>query len=94
MQLVDDRIKLISHSQNLGVYRSRIETILNSKSKIILLMDPDDMYMNENLFQDLYNINIEQNLDIIEFSVFQQYEGRNKINYPRNDNERHYHKFV
>ena len=27
-------------------------------------MDPDDMYMNENLFQDLYNINIEQNLDI------------------------------
>jgi len=64
MQLVDDRIKLISHSQNLGVYRSRIETILNSKSKIILLMDPDDMYMNENLFQDLYNINIEQNLDI------------------------------
>ena len=94
MQLVDDRIKLISHSKNLGVYRSRIESILNSKSKFILLMDPDDMYMNENLFQDLYNINMEQNLDIIEFSVFQRYEGRNKINYPRNDNERHYHKFV
>ena len=93
MQLDDDRIKLISHSKNLGVYRSKIESILNSKSKFILLMDPDDMYMNENLFQDLYNISMEQNLDIIEFSVFQQYEGRNKINYPRNDNERHYHKF-
>ena len=93
MQLDDDRIKLISHSKNLGVYRSRIESILNSKSKFILLMDPDDMYMNENLFQDLYNINIKQNFDIIEFSVFRQYEGRNKINYPRNDNERHYHKF-
>ena len=93
MQLDDDRIKLISHSKNLGVYRSRIESILNSKSKFILLMDPDDMYMNENLFQDLYNINIKQNFDIIEFSVFHQYEGRNKINYPRYDNERHYHKF-
>ena len=93
MQLDDDRIKLISHSKNLGVYRSRIESILNSKSKFILLMDPDDMYMNENLFQDLYNINIKLNFDIIEFSVFRQYEGRNKINYPRNDNERHYHKF-
>ena len=93
IQLDDDRIKLISHSKNLGVYRSRIESILNTKSKFILLMDPDDMYMNENLFQDLYNINIKQNFDIIEFSVFQQYEGRNKINYPRNDNERHFHKF-
>ena len=30
---------------------------------------------------------------MIEFSVFQQYEGRNKINYSRNNNERHYHKF-
>ena len=56
IQLDDDRIKLISHSKNLGVYRSRIESILNTKSKFILLMDPDDMYMNENLFQDLYNI--------------------------------------
>ena len=93
MQLDDDRIKSISHSKNLGVYRSRIESILNTKSKFILLMDPDDMYMNENLFQDLYNINIKQNFDIIEFSVFQQYEGRNTINYPRNDNERHVHKF-
>ena len=93
MQLNDDRIKLISHSKSLGVYRSRIESILNSKSKFILLMDPDDMYMNKNLFQDLYNINIKQNFDIIEFLVFYQYEGRNKINYPRNDNERHYHKF-
>ena len=65
MQLDDDRIKLISHSQNLGVYSSRIESILNTKSKFILLMDPDDMYMNENLFQDLYNINIKQNFDII-----------------------------
>ena len=65
MQLDDDRIKLISHSKNLGVYRSRIESILNSKSKFILLMDPDDMYMNENLFQDLYNINIKLNFDKI-----------------------------
>ena len=93
MQLDDDRIKLISHSKNLGVYRSKIESILNTKSEFILLMGPDDMYMNENLFQNLYNINIKQNFDIIEFSVFQQYEGRNKITYPRNDNERHYHKF-
>ena len=65
LQLDDDRIKLISHSENLGIYRARIESILNSKSEFILLMDPDDMYMNENLFQDLYNINFKQNFDKI-----------------------------
>ena len=38
------------------------------------------------------NISLTFNI-VIEFLVFHQYEGRNKINYPRNDNERHYHKF-
>ena len=80
IQLDDDRIKLISHRKNLGVYRSRIESILNTRSEFILLMDPDDMYLNPNLLQELYNHNIKNNFDIIEFSAFQQFEGRNKIN--------------
>jgi len=58
IQLDDKRIKLISHKKTLGVYRSRIESILNSKSKFILLMDPDDMYLNINLFKELYYIKI------------------------------------
>ena len=54
MQTIDDRIKLITHQKKLGVYRSRIETIYNSKSEYIMLMDPDDMYLNEDLFKELY----------------------------------------
>ena len=94
VQLDDDRIKVISHTKNLGIYRSRIESIINTRSDFILLMEPSDMYLNENLFQELYNINLQYNFDIIEFSVFQQLEGRNKINYPKDDFERHEHKFV
>ena len=93
MQLKDRRIKLVSHSQQLGVYRSRIESILNSNSKYIILMDPDDMYLNENLFLNLFNYNFEKNLDIIEFSVYQQIDGSNQIFFPDNDFETHYHKF-
>ena len=37
-QTNDKRIKLLSHEKKLGVYRSRIETILNSKSEYILLL--------------------------------------------------------
>lgn len=93
IQLEDDRIKIISHSKNLGVYRSRIESILNSQSKYILLMDPDDMYMNENLLKELYDYNLNYNIDIIEFIVFQQFDGKNKIFSPNNPFETHYHHF-
>ena len=93
MQLKDDRIKIVNHNKNLGVYRSRMESILNAKGKYIILMDPDDMFLNENLFKELYNYNININIDITEFSVFQQIEGRRKIFFPNNHFENHYHNF-
>ena len=63
----DKRIKFINHPKHLGVYRSRTEAILMSKGKYIILLDPDDMILNENLFQELYDYNLKYNLDIIEF---------------------------
>jgi len=78
LQSSDNRIKLINHPENLGVYRSRIEAILNAKGEFILLIDPDDMFLNKNLFKELYNYNLNNNLDIVEFSVYQQKEGEKK----------------
>ena len=57
-------------------------------------MDPDDLYLNENLFQELYNYNLNLNLDIIEFTVFQQIEGRRNIFFPKQHFESHYHNFT
>ena len=79
---------------NKGVYYSRVESILFSKGKFIILMDPDDLYLNENLFKELYNYNTKYNLDIIEFTVFQQIEGRRNIFYPKKHYESHYHNFT
>ena len=90
----DKRIKLLTHNKKLGVYRSRIETIFNSRSEYILLMDPDDMYLNENLFQELYDYNIKNNLDIIEFSALHQIDGRDKIFSPKYHFYTHYHHFL
>ena len=70
IQSNDKRIKLLSHSKKLGVYKSRMESIINSRSKYVLLMDPDDMYLNENLFKELYNYNIQNNLDILNLSHY------------------------
>lgn len=93
LQLEDNRIKLINHNINKGVYYSRVESILFAKGQYIILMDPDDLYLNENLFKELYNYNLKYNIDIIEFTVFQQFEGRRNIFYPKRHTESHYHNF-
>jgi glycosyltransferase involved in cell wall biosynthesis len=93
IQLDDDRIKLISHSKNLGLYFSKIESIFNSKGKFILMIGPDGMLLNGNIFQELYNFNSKKNLDIIEFSVFNQIENRKNIFFANSDFDNHYHKF-
>ena len=77
----------------MGVYYSRLESIINAKANYINLMDPDDMLLNGNLFQNLYNYNLNNNFDIIEYSVFQQIEGKKRIFFPNNHFENHYHNF-
>ena len=92
-QKEDYRIKILEHNKNLGVYSSRVESIRNAKGNYILLMDPDDMILNQNLFQELFNYNLKYNLDIIEFSVFHKREGKKTIFFPSKHELNHYHKF-
>ena len=92
-QLEDKRIKIINHSQNLGVYSSRVDAVLNAKGKYIILMDPDDMFLNPNLFEKLFNINLKLNLDIIEFTVKYQEDGKNNIFKPESHELNHYHDY-
>ena len=93
MQEKDNRIKYINHYKNLGVYASRADAVLNAKGKYILLMDPDDILMNQYIFQEIYTYNMKYNLDIIEFLVYHQEEGKTKIIIPRDHKLSHYHNF-
>ena len=68
MKLEDQRIKIINHENNKGVYFSRIEAIQNSNSQYIILMDPDDMYLNINLFEELYKLNYNSQSHYHNFS--------------------------
>lgn len=93
LQSEDNRIKVINHNKNLGVYLSRIESVLYSKGEYILLIDPDDMILNQNLFEELFNYNLRYHFDIIEFSVFHQKEKKSKIFFPPEHGFNHYHRF-
>ena len=67
-------IKLINNQENLGIYKSRVEAINNSKGKYIIFLDSDDLFSNPNLLNDLYEFNSIYNEDIIEFNVIIQEE--------------------
>ena len=93
LQKQDSRIKIINHSKNLGTYRSRVEGVLNSKSKYILFLDPDDMIFNPFLFEKVYKCYYNYNLDIIEYTVFYLKENINKVYNPNRQTLNHYHNY-
>ena len=88
-----NNIKIIEHKENLGIYASRIDGVLYSKGKYILYLDSDDAILNPLLFKKIYNFNINYNLDIIEFIVFYEEEGKDSIYLPEDDSLNHYHNF-
>ena len=85
----DNRIKIINHSNNKGIYHSRVEGVLNSRGKYIIFLDPDDLFLNPYLFEIMFNYYIIFNIDIIEFTVFHQKERNHKIYYPEKNNHNH-----
>ena len=93
MNIEPNVIKIINHTENLGIYISRVDGILNSHGKYILFLDSDDSYLNPFLFQKLYNYNLNNNLDIIEFGVFYEEEGKSKIFIPKEHFLSHFHNY-
>ena len=89
LKLNDCRIKLINHSKNLGVYNSRVDAILLSKGKYILLIDPDDLLINPNILYELFKYNIKYNLDILEFTVIRYHEIKNYLFLKDKNNHAH-----
>jgi glycosyltransferase EpsH len=90
LQLKDERIKLINHSKNTGVYSSRVDSILASKGKYLMLMDSDDILINPNILEYLFNYNLKYNLDLIEFTVISFLENTNSLIYIEKYHHFHY----
>ena len=90
---IESKVKVIEHNQNFGTYISRVDGVLNSKGQYIIFIDPDDSFLNPCLFQKIYEFNSKYYLDIIEFIVFYEEEGKNKIIIPDDHKLNHFHNF-
>ena len=93
LQSNNSQIKMINHDQNYGIYQSRVDAIRNSKGKYIIFLDPDDLFCNADLLRDLYEFNLNKNLDFIEFAVIIQEESKKKLYYPLEHRRNHFHNF-
>lgn len=86
-------IKIIIHSYNMGIYTSRVEGILNSNGIYIIYLDSDDIFLNPFLFQRLHDLNFVHNLDMVEFIVLYQEEGKKRLYIPTDQTLNHNHNF-
>ena len=70
LKKVDKRIKIINNSKNMGTLYSRCIAGLNAKGKYIFSLDPDDVFMDSDVFTSITKIAEKDNYDIVEFKAF------------------------
>ena len=69
LELEDKRIKIINNENRMATLYSRNIGILFSKGKYILNLDNDDLFMNDDLFDTIYNEAEINNFDLVGFSA-------------------------
>ena len=92
LKLNNYKIKIINHERNIGIFASRVDGVYNANGKYVIFLDSDDLLLNPFLFEKLYKYNFNYNLDIIEFTVYEQYEDSD-LYYPSFHRANHFHNF-
>ena len=70
ISLYDRRIRIINNKKNMGILYSRSIGVLGAKGKYILCLDNDDLFYDENLFENILKIEEVDDFDIVEFKSF------------------------
>ena len=78
----DPRIRIFHNIKNLGLFRTRLNGILYSRGKYIILFDTGDLYEDNYVLQDAYNIIEKYNLDSCKF-LFRVIRSFNNLNNSR-----------
>ena len=65
----DKRIKILNNEKNRATLYSRNIGILNSKGKYIMNLDNDDLFLDSDVFDIVYNEAEKGNFDIIGFGA-------------------------
>ena len=68
LQKKDLRIKIIKNQINRGALYSKSIGVLNSKGEYLMMLDSDDLFASEKIFNICFKEVKKNNIDILEFS--------------------------
>ena len=74
----DPRIRIFHHLKNMGLWRTQIDALLYSKAKYILYFDVGDLYNDNYVLNDTYNIIDKYKLDSVKF-LFRKISSYDKL---------------
>ena len=84
----DNRIILLRHKERKSTLLTRVDGVRHSSGQYIIQIDQDDMYLNNLLFEQLYNKSKELHVDIIQFNFYSNNKPKifkkEIINIPKN----------
>ena len=75
----DPRIRIFHHMKNMGCWRSRIDGIIYSRGKYVILFDAGDLYNDNYVLLDAYNVIEKYNLDSCKF-LFRKLKSFSNLN--------------
>ena len=76
----DQRIRIFYHLKNMGVWRTRIDGFLYSRGEYVIHFDAADMYADNLVLSDAYNIAKEYNLDSVKMVFIVSFDNFSKNN--------------
>ena len=77
----DKRVKILDIKNKIGNLNKKIEGINNSNGEYILFIDSDDYFIQNYTFKSIYDIAINEKIDIIEFTPYTLVQYHNSILY-------------
>ena len=80
----DPRIRVFHHLENLGVWRSRLDGFLYSRGKYVIHFDTGDLYEDNYVLEDAYNIVERYKLDSLKmvFRIITNYSSLESYKLP------------
>ena len=75
----DNRIILVTHKHNKGTLMTRADGVRYASGEYIILLDQDDMYYDNLVFEKLYKKAKELNADLVQFATLQYNTNRKTI---------------
>jgi len=75
----DPRIKILNNEKRMATLYSRNIGILYSRGKYVLNLDNDDLFMNANLFDIIYNEAEKGNFDLVGFGAVESHSYNSSI---------------